>query len=738
MKLYALWKNRQLYSKLLISITLCIVLTLLVSTFVYYSYYIRVEKRQAFQSDLGNLTQTSREVANMTETAESLSFQIYRNSTISKLMFYAKPGIYDLTAAMSELSNYVNSMPYIESIYVYNPNSDVLYIASSRGQNGLIGKEELADTDILRVLDNFQDYRPFTPIPRTYDIMTGSIRQISAYTYLIYDAIGWNSAINSAVIVNLSASWINKEIAGGPGGKSYILDDRKRLLSGETLAAESLDPSERKLIENRVIDRNSGYFVAPFGGRDSLVSYTSPDKLGWQYIRITPYENVTAQTDTIRNATLYIAAAILIAGLIVSWVLSRKLYTPIGRIVSQMNKLETDKRNDMYTIRQNTLRNLVLGVKPLRTNEQIEKLRQLGIVFNFNEDYRLVLLRIDDYAQLKDIRGADLLPYKFAIMNIASEVGSQTYRVETVDMDDDSVLILLNLLDPAEHTDTGLLETLLRQMQEACREYLKIGLSVTYSPVDRQPGQLHPLYDQLKEASRHRLFYGHGSIIDAQSIAARRNKTYVYPADKEKKLTDALMSGKAEEAKQTFSDIVRQTEHYPFHVVRLALSRLTVTVKSIVDNIQKRNGLPIEDGPDVPTLDSFETIERLEEAFFTLLDDILSKLAEKRSTKQDDLVRRINDIIAQSFADPNLSINQIADEFDMSPIYLSRLYKQQTMNAIVDVILEVRMRRACELLERTDQSVAAIAEQTGFTSSSYFHRMFKRTFGVTPTDYRRS
>lgn len=74
----------------------------------------------------------------------------------------------------------------------------------------------------------------------------------------------------------------------------------------------------------------------------------------------------------------------------------------------------------------------------------------------------------------------------------------------------------------------------------------------------------------------------------------------------------------------------------------------------------------------------------------------------------------------------------------MSPIYVSRLYKQQTMSTIVDVIQQLRIRKACELLEQTDWSVADVAEQTGFASSSYFHRMFKRSLGVTPTDFRRS
>ncbi|MNN75688.1 Arabinose operon regulatory protein [compost metagenome] len=112
--------------------------------------------------------------------------------------------------------------------------------------------------------------------------------------------------------------------------------------------------------------------------------------------------------------------------------------------------------------------------------------------------------------------------------------------------------------------------------------------------------------------------------------------------------------------------------------------------------------------------------------------------SEKKNAKQHDLIRLINQKVAENYMEPNLSLNQIADELDMSPIYISRLYKQQTLTSIVDVILEVRMREVCSLLENTDLPVTTIAERCGFTSSSYLHRMFKRSFGTTPTDYRGS
>ena len=49
----------------------------------------------------------------------------------------------------------------------------------------------------------------------------------------------------------------------------------------------------------------------------------------------------------------------------------------------------------------------------------------------------------------------------------------------------------------------------------------------------------------------------------------------------------------------------------------------------------------------------------------------------------------------------------------------------------------VRIKRCCEKLAQTDETVTAIGISSGFGSSQYFSRVFKKYVGVTPTEYRR-
>ncbi|MCZ8523423.1 MULTISPECIES: AraC family transcriptional regulator [Paenibacillus] len=739
-------ENRKLYSMLLLSTTLCIAATLLVSSYIYYANYVRIGLNQVYQSDLGSLAQTSREVVGMTQSAQSLSFQMYRNTTISKLMFYETPSIYDMTAASSELAGYLSSMPFIESIYVYNAKSGLMYIASNHGQNGTFAKSELADTGIVEVLDRFQEYKPFTPIPRRYSMQSGDPKMMGVYTYLCYEAIGTGTQMDSAVIVNISASWINKDLGqGGPdaAGTSYILDDRGQLLTGDGLLAgvpSDQAPALLAMLESDVRSRESGYFVKELNGTKSLVSFTSPDPLGWQYVRITPYRHITGKISGIRTTSIGIAAAILAAGLLISWLLSRFLYRPFHAMASKVSTLESEKRNSLYPLKQGLLRSLVQGTHPLKTEAHLGKLQEAGITIDFRREYRLVLLRIDGFQEFREMRGDDLTVYQFAVMNIASEIIAPAFRTETVDLGESGVLLLLGAPEGGEPPHASVLEALLAEVQRSLLDYLKLSVSLTYSAASADPSELPACYRQVKEAALHRFFRGPGSLIASEDTLQRQAPDYLFPVDKERRMTDALMAGKTDEAKSLLGEMLLETAAHPFQALQLAASRLTATVGTIVTALRKNGNVELERGLEayVPSLDCFETLQELLEAFSAFFDELRSKQAEKRSMKQEDLIRKVNDMIGREYADPNLCLNKIADSLDLSSIHLSRVYKQQTLAAIVDVINTTRMEHAKRLLLETDLPVAEIAERIGYTSSSYLYRMFKKNFGVTPTDFRKA
>ncbi|MCI3920828.1 AraC family transcriptional regulator [Paenibacillus sp. TRM 82003] len=737
MPLQAFRKNGTLYIKLLIGITFCIAITLIVSSAIYYVSYARILQKEAFESDLYSLTQTSEAVAGTTESAQALSFQIYRNSAIAKLLYYPTPSPFDVRGAMMDLNNYLATMPFIESIYVYQSSADTFHVVSRNGRMGALSREELHDRNILDVLEHYDEYKPFTPIPRLLRHEEDDAETHGIYTYLCYETINFDQNITSAVIVNISASWVNREIEKEKGN-TYILDDRNQVVSGRDMQQQAWNSQDAALIASAVKEGRQGYLIAQFQGEKSLITYSAPDRFQWRYVRITPYEQLMKQVIAVRAMTLRIAVVVLATGLLLSWVLSKILYVPIQRIVTRVRDLESEKRDSSYTLRQNALRKL-LQLQSFHPDNQLEKLRRLGIPFDFTAPYRLALIRIDEYRDLRERNGDDLLTYKFAAMNIATEIASKRCTVEAVDLDGDRVLLLLNAA-LADKLSFAALAPMFQEIQAAGTEYLRLGLSIAVTSISTDPSRLRSLYKEALEAAGHRFFAGRASILDIEALELEPAYGYAFPAAKERRLVDALVAGKTEEAKELFRCIMKDTARYPIQVAELASSHIAMSLANMAAEMQRNGSMALGLGAElrVPDLSAYETLEELTAAYDALFDELKSRIVEKRSGKHEELIRKINAMIEDRYADPSLSLNWIADKLNMSTFHISRVYRQQTLTAIVDVINHVRMEKAKSLLLQSGESIATIAEQTGYTNSSYFHRMFKKAFGVTPAEFRKA
>ena len=84
------------------------------------------------------------------------------------------------------------------------------------------------------------------------------------------------------------------------------------------------------------------------------------------------------------------------------------------------------------------------------------------------------------------------------------------------------------------------------------------------------------------------------------------------------------------------------------------------------------------------------------------------------------------------------SLSEVAAKFYLSPYYLSRVFRKVTGQSIVDYLNGRRIEAAQKLLETTDLSISAVAEQTGFASAAHFRRVFRETMNISPLQYRKS
>jgi len=85
-----------------------------------------------------------------------------------------------------------------------------------------------------------------------------------------------------------------------------------------------------------------------------------------------------------------------------------------------------------------------------------------------------------------------------------------------------------------------------------------------------------------------------------------------------------------------------------------------------------------------------------------------------------------------------LTLSVAAERLNVSPSYLSRVFKEGTGENFSEYLTKVRMNRSKSLLLETDMLVKEIGERLGYTQSNYFIRLFREFTGMTPAEFRRN
>jgi len=101
------------------------------------------------------------------------------------------------------------------------------------------------------------------------------------------------------------------------------------------------------------------------------------------------------------------------------------------------------------------------------------------------------------------------------------------------------------------------------------------------------------------------------------------------------------------------------------------------------------------------------------------------------------LCEKMMELIHQRYQDHAFGAGSIAQELHYTNAYVCTVFKQKYGVTIHDYINMYRISRAKELLDATQENLAAIAARVGYENDSYFSRVFKKAEGISPSDYRR-
>ena len=110
--------------------------------------------------------------------------------------------------------------------------------------------------------------------------------------------------------------------------------------------------------------------------------------------------------------------------------------------------------------------------------------------------------------------------------------------------------------------------------------------------------------------------------------------------------------------------------------------------------------------------------------------------AVEEKGKITNMIARSLDYISDHYMD-DIRIEDLARTCHISETHFRRVFSSYMKVGPLEYINTVRVRTACELLQKTDDSVADVAHKCGFTTNSTFNRNFRQTMGMTPAEWRK-
>lgn len=117
------------------------------------------------------------------------------------------------------------------------------------------------------------------------------------------------------------------------------------------------------------------------------------------------------------------------------------------------------------------------------------------------------------------------------------------------------------------------------------------------------------------------------------------------------------------------------------------------------------------------------------------LEKLLLFQLEELSLAKSDIMEKAQNYIFKNI-DKRILLQDVADHINISPNYLSALFKKQYNQNFVDYVNMEKMKRACELIQGNKHLIYEISYMLGFENAYYFTKVFKRHIGCTPTEYQ--
>ena len=134
----------------------------------------------------------------------------------------------------------------------------------------------------------------------------------------------------------------------------------------------------------------------------------------------------------------------------------------------------------------------------------------------------------------------------------------------------------------------------------------------------------------------------------------------------------------------------------------------------------------------VENVDGGEVVNVVKDMFAAAIAKRQNEVGKRSKSQLSEAIQYVD----KHYTDAGLSLNEVAEKVNISPSYLSAMFSKENKTTFVEYVTAKRMNQAKKMLTTTNEKTQFIAEQVGYKDPHYFSYIFKKTYGLSPKEYR--
>lgn len=276
------------------------------------------------------------------------------------------------------------------------------------------------------------------------------------------------------------------------------------------------------------------------------------------------------------------------------------------------------------------------------------------------------------------------------------------------------------------------IEKILMEMKRFFEVKMKVKMGIGVSEAAKDLDSL-----KCKEAQE---VLEHGRLYDCSNLFFYKDicdmKKFKYPTTELISLRQHLERRNVEKVEAVIEELFSAKRVVEYHIsyVHVMWMNILSILMQIVENDAYGGNVGRKILKYYSLTEDGYSIKELKKKYINLVSEYVGYKSLEECDAKNKIKMSVRYLDKHYYSD--ISVNQLAELYDMTPNYFSSLFKKEMGQSTVAYITNLRISKAKELLEKTDKNVVEIADLIGYKDSNYFFRVFKKNAGVTPQQYR--